>query len=207
MQIIGVVDNRRLTFRGAGAEAVMYSYSTNLDVTYVRIAASDVASALAGIDAAWNRLAPNVAISRRFFDESFNQAYETFASLNQVFRALSLMALAISTAGLVGMATLTVGRRRREIGVRKTFGASTVQMTLMLLKAFARPVVVANVIVWPLAYLAARAYLRAFIDPAALGPGPFVLALAATLGVAWLAVGTQTVRAARLKPADVLRNE
>lgn len=51
----------------------------------------------------------------------------------------------------------------------------------------------------------ARAYLRAFIDPIALGPAPF--ALAATLGIAWLAVGAQTVRAARLKPADVLRNE
>jgi putative ABC transport system permease protein len=207
LQIVGVVEKRRLTFRGAGAEAVMYGFASNLDVTYVRIAASDVAGSLAAIDAAWTRLAPNVAISRRFFDETFDQAYETFARLNQVFRALSLMALAISTAGLVGMAALMVGRRRREIGVRKTFGASTTQITRMLLQAFARPVVVANLIVWPVAYLAARSYLQAFIDPIALGPAPFLLALGATLGVAWLAVGAQTLRAARLKPADVLRNE
>jgi putative ABC transport system permease protein len=207
MQIIGVVENRRLTFRGAGAEAAMYSFGGIRDVTYVRIAARDVGPALAGIDAAWKRLAPNVAISRRFFDEAFNQAYETFARLNQVFRTLSLLALAISTAGLVGMATLTVARRHREIGVRKTFGATVTQITLLLLGAFSRPVVVANVIVWPLAYLTARAYLRAFIDPIALGPAPFVLALVVTVGIAWLAVGAQSVRAARLKPADVLRSE
>jgi putative ABC transport system permease protein len=206
-EIVGVVDNRRLTFRGGGAEGVMYGLGRDLGVTYVRVAASDVGSALASIDSAWKRLAPNVAIDRRFFDETFNQAYETFARLNRVFSALSLMALAISTAGLVGIATLVVGRRRREIGVRKTFGATAGQMTWMLLTAFSRPVVVANLLVWPLAYLAARAYLRAFLDPIALGPAPFLLALAATLGIAWLAVGAQTVRAARLKPADVLHHE
>jgi putative ABC transport system permease protein len=206
-EIVGVVDNRRLTFRGAGAEGVMYGLGRDLEVTYVRVAAGDVGAAVAGIDSVWKRLAPNVAIDRRFFDETFNQAYETFARLNRVFRALSLMALAISIAGLVGIATLIVGRRRREIGVRKTFGATAAQMTFMLLAAFSRPVVVANVLVWPLAYLAARTYLRAFIDPIALGPGPFLLALAATLSIAWLAVGAQTVRAARLKPADVLHRE
>jgi putative ABC transport system permease protein len=205
--IIGVVENRRLTFRGAGAEAVVYGASDNLALTYVRVSKDDLAAALAGIDAVWKRLAPKVAISRRFFDEAFEQAYERFSRLNQVFRALSLMALAISTAGLVGIASLVVGRRRREIGVRKTFGASTAQMTLMLLRAFGRPVVIANVIAWPVAYLAARAYLRAFLDPVALGPAPFLLALVVTLAVAWLAVGAQTVRAARLKPADVLRSE
>jgi putative ABC transport system permease protein len=91
--------------------------------------------------------------------------------------------------------------------VRKTFGASTGQMTLMLLRTFGRPVIVANLIAWPVAYLAARAYLRAFLDPIALGPGPFLLALGGTLALAWLAVGAQTLRAARLKPADVLRSE
>jgi putative ABC transport system permease protein len=205
--IIGVVENRRLTFRGAGAEAVVYGASDDLALTYVRVSKDDVTAALAGIDAVWKRLAPKVAISRRFFDEAFEDAYERFSRLNQVFRALSLMALAISTAGLVGIASLVVARRRREIGVRKTFGASTGQMTLMLLRTFGRPVIVANLIAWPVAYLAARAYLRAFLDPIALGPGPFLLALGGTLALAWLAVGAQTLRAARLKPADVLRSE
>jgi putative ABC transport system permease protein len=206
-EIVGVVENRRLTFRGAGAEAVMYGFSENLGVSYVRLAAADVGRALDGIDAVWSRLAPNVAINRRFFDEEFNRAYETFLRLSQVFRALSLMALAIATAGLVGMATLIARRRRREIGVRKTFGASTAQMVAMLLAAFSRPVVIANAIVWPIAYFAARAYLRAFLDPISLSPLPFLLALIVTLAIAWLAVGAQTVQAARLKPADVLRNE
>jgi putative ABC transport system permease protein len=206
-QIVGVVENRRLTFRGAGAEAAVYGLTAEPTVTYVRVAASEIGAALEGIDRLWSRLAPNVAISRQFFDEAFNQAYERFARLNQVFGALSLMALAISTAGLVGMATLVAGQRRREIGVRKTLGASAARMVRMLLGTFLRPVIIANAIVWPLAYLAAREYLAAFLDPVPLNALPFVLAFGVTLLIAALASGVQTIRAARSKPADVLRNE
>lgn len=85
----------------------------------MRLDANEIGTALERIDALWNRLAPNVAISRQFFDEAFNAAYERFLRLNQMFAALSLIALVISTAGLVGMATLVAGQRRREIGVRK----------------------------------------------------------------------------------------
>ena len=207
MQIVGVVENRRLTFRGAGAVAVMYELTPNGDVTYVRVASDDVGRAVEQIDAAWARLAPHVAISRSFFDETFNRRYETFLRLNHVFGVLSAMAIAISTVGLVGMAALVAARRRREVGVRKAFGASTAQIVRLLAVSFAVPVLVANVVVWPVAYYAARAYLGAFLDPIALTPAPFAFALMATVAIAWLAVGTQTLRAARTVPSRVLRDE
>lgn len=206
-QIIGVVENRRLTFRGGGAEAVSYGLAPEANVTYVRIAASEVAAALESIDTVWSRLAPNVAISRRFFDDAFNQAYERFLRLSQICGALSLMALAIAATGLIGMAGIEAGRRRGEIGVRKALGASSAEMVGLLLRTFVKPIVVANAVVWPLAYFAARAYLAAFLDPIALDAWPFVLALAATLGIAVLAMAAQVLRAARLKPADVLRED
>ena len=71
----------------------------------------------------------------------------------------------------------------------------------------AKPVVIANVIAWPLAYLASQAYLAMFINRIDLTPTPFVLALAATLAIAWIAVGAQAWRAATVRPADVLRYE
>ena len=80
-------------------------------------------------------------------------------------------------------------------------------MTWLLLGAFAAPVVVANVIAWPGAYFAARKYLDFFIEPIALTPLPFLLALLVTVGIACAAVAGQTLRAARIRPADVLRSE
>jgi putative ABC transport system permease protein len=80
-------------------------------------------------------------------------------------------------------------------------------MVAMLLASFSKPVVLANLVAWPLGYIAARAYLDTFQAPIPITPLPFVLSLAITLLIAWLAVGSQTLRAARARPAEVLRYE
>jgi putative ABC transport system permease protein len=94
-----------------------------------------------------------------------------------------------------------------EIGVRKTLGASAPQMVTMLLRGFGLPVLIANVVVWPFAYWAGRSYLDLLVSPIDLTIWPFVFSLVATLGIACVAVAGQTLRAARARPADVLRYE
>ncbi|HUL82681.1 MAG TPA: ABC transporter permease [Gammaproteobacteria bacterium] len=208
LQIIGVVENHRFSFFGfVKATATSYGLATRLDYQVVRVSRDDVAGGLDGIDRTWRALAPNVAISRRFLDEYFNEVYTVYLRLGQVLTALALLAFAISLTGLFGMATLIAGRRRREVGVRKAHGASGARMVAMLLASFSRPVLVANVVAWPLGYIAARAYLDTFQAPIQLTPWPFALSLAITLAIAWLAVGSQTLRAARARPAEVLRYE
>src|SRR5262249_2258609 len=152
---------------------------------------------LKGVDAAWRELAPNVAVNRRFLDEVFEGAYAQYLRINQLFAVLAVMAFVICVAGLFGMAIFVAGRRRREIGVRKTLGASTPRMVTLLLMSFSKPVVVANVIAWAGGYFAARVYLNQFSESIALTPWPFLLSLAITLAIACLAVLGQTVRAAR----------
>src|SRR5262249_23310289 len=152
-------------------------------------------------------LAPNVAIRRRFLDEVFEASYAQYVRVSRLFSTLAVTAFAICIAGLFGMATFVAGRRRREIGVRKTLGGSTAQMITLLLGSFSRPVLVANVVAWPAAYFAARAYLNQFGQSIPLTPWPFAAAFAVTVLIAWLAVAGQTLRAARSTPAEVLRHE
>jgi putative ABC transport system permease protein len=140
-------------------------------------------------------------------DDLFGQTYTLFTNLNRAFLALVFFAFTISIIGLIGMASHIAGKRTHEIGVRKTMGASTSQVLAMLLKDFARPVVIANIIAWPFAYMAARVYLNLFVTRIALTPTPFALSLLITLLVARGAVGAQAWRAARVKPAKVLRYE
>jgi putative ABC transport system permease protein len=205
VRIIGVVADKPLHFRGAGSTANLYLLRTGLNQQLVRLKASDVSGGLAALDALWRRIGPQTSSNRKFMDDLFNQNYENFARISAVFVGLSFLAVLISVTGLFGMAIQVASRRVHEIGVRKSVGARTEQIVAMLLRHFSKPVLVANLLAWPLAYFAAQQYLGIFIHRISLTPIPFVLSLGVALAIAWLSVGSQALRAARVSPATVLR--
>jgi putative ABC transport system permease protein len=207
LQVIGVVADKPLHLRGAGATSNVYWLQPGLNFQIVRIAASDVSGALEAIDATWDRLSPKPTINRDFMDQLFDENYENFARINQVFGGLASVAVLIALIGLFGMAVHVASRRVREIGVRKSIGARTSEIIVMLVRDFSKPVLIANLVAWPLAYLAAQQYLSLFMHRIPLTPMPFALSLVLALAVAWIAVGGQAVRAARVNPANVLRVE
>jgi putative ABC transport system permease protein len=207
VRVLGVVENKPLHLVGAGASANFYLYRGSSNYKLIRLSANDVPGGLAAIDALWKRLAARSPVNRKFMDDLFNQNYENFARLSQAFTGLALVAVVISVIGLTGMAIQVVGRRVHEIGVRKSVGAHTRQIVTMLLTHFSKPVIAANLIAWPLGYLAAQKYLAIFIQRIPLSPLPFLLSVALALAIAWTAVAGQALRAARVSPATVLRSE
>ena len=114
------------------------------------------------------------------------------------------MALFISMVSLLGMAIQVAERRSHEIGVRKTLGATSGVIVGMLLKDFGKPVVVANMVAWPLGYFAAQMYLSVFMHRIPLTPLPFAASLLVSIVIAWLAVGAQALKASQIQPANVL---
>ncbi|HET7924219.1 MAG TPA: FtsX-like permease family protein, partial [Rhodanobacteraceae bacterium] len=129
----------------------------------------------------------------------------TFEIINRVLTGLAAFALLISGIGLFGMASYLAQRRTREIGIRKVQGATPAGILRLLLWDFSKPVVWANLAVWPLVVIALDRYLSLFAERVAITPLPFVLALAATWLLACLAVGACAWRAAKLHPAEALR--
>jgi putative ABC transport system permease protein len=206
-RIIGVVESKPLFLRGFGATSNAYLLGSDMTNQIVRLTADDVSGGLAAIEEVWRALAPQSPLTRRFMDEMFNETYEEFARINQVFVGLAVFAFVISTIGLFGMAVQVAGRRVHEIGVRKSVGARKGQIVMMLLRDFSKPVIVANLIAWPLGFIAAQAYLSVFIQRIGITPLPFVMSLAIVVSIAWGAVGSQALRAARVNPANVLRFE
>jgi putative ABC transport system permease protein len=162
---------------------------------------------LAFVESTWKQLSPNVPLRRVFLDESFERSFRVVPLIRNAFAGLALFAFIISAMGLVGMATHVTARRTREIGVRKTLGASVSRILRQLLRDFSRPVVIANLLIWPLAYMAANGYVQLFAVQAELGIAPFAMGLAITIGIACASVGFQATKAARLNPATVLRHE
>jgi putative ABC transport system permease protein len=207
--VIGVVENANLVpIVVTGSRSTLYRLNHNHETSYfVRISKDNVAAGLAAIDETWRKLSPNVPLKRSFVDEEYEALYKQVTSITLVFRIVALLSLFIGTLGLVGIATHAIAQRTFEIGVRRTFGATGRQVLAMLLTDFSKPILIANLIAWPFAFVAAKAYSSFFADKTTLTLMPFVASLLLGLVIAWLAVLRQATKAARMNPAAVLRHE
>jgi putative ABC transport system permease protein len=207
MRVIGVVENRPLAFLGGVHTGAVYRLGSELGFTIARLSRDDVPGALEEIDGLWGRLAPGVAVSRRFIDEAFQKEYAQFARIATAMTALCSFAVLIAIVGLFAMTQVVVARRSREIAVRKVLGAETPLMVVMMLKGFALLVLAASLAAWPVAYIAMRNYLNRFTSPINLDVTVFATCLLGMLLVASLTVGAQIIAAARLRPSAALRHE
>jgi putative ABC transport system permease protein len=208
VRVIGVTETETTQLQ-PGMMGTMYLFSpaspSGGQYPLIRVARQDVAGAVAAINQVWDSLSPQTPARIRFFDELFEQSYRRYARVGQLFTLLAGAAFAIASIGLLGMAAHAVGRRRHEIGVRKVLGSTSLGIVRLLLVDFSKPILIANLLAWPLAYVAAEAYLASFAHRVTLTPAPFALSLAITLAIAWLAVIGEVLKAASVRPAEVLR--
>jgi putative ABC transport system permease protein len=205
-QIIGVVENKPLGIDDLPATEFRFA-NDGLPYTIARISRDDIAGALASVGELWQRLVPGIALDARLTDDMFEQEYARYSRIAGAFTALCSFAMLIAVIGLFAMAQVVSARRTHEIGVRKTLGAGTLQMVVMLINSLSLPVVAGSFVASLLGFFAMRRYLDGFLSPVELDVAPFAACLLAMLLIASVAVGAQTLRAARATPAQVLRNE
>jgi putative ABC transport system permease protein len=113
----------------------------------------------------------------------------------------------ISCIGLIGLATYATERRIKEVGIRKTVGASVWQIVVLFSSDFSKLVLVANLIAWPVAYLAMSRWLDGFAYRIDLTPLIFIGSGLIALCIAWVTVGGTAAKAASAKPVLALRYE
>ena len=124
MRIIGVVDDKPLDFAGLGASASLFRLGSGMPQVVVRISGKNVSGALEAIRGEWAKLAP-ARFPLFVRGPALCPRLRAVRPGAQAFIGLAVFAFVISTIGLFGMATHVANRRRHEIGVRKTLGAST----------------------------------------------------------------------------------
>ena len=153
------------------------------------------------------KMNPEGEFSYTFMDEAFLEQYQEEERLGEVFTYISFLAIFIACLGLFGLAAFMTNQRRREISIRKTLGASTTGIVLLLSREFTRLVLIAIVLAIPLAYLATTDWLEDFAYRIRLGVGIFLIATLIAISIAFLTVSYQTIKAALVNPADNLRHE
>ena len=118
-----------------------------------------------------------------------------------------LLAVVIACLGLFGLAAFTAERRTKEIGIRKVLGARTRDIVRLLAWQFSKPVIIANLIAWPVAWWVMRDWLNQFDARIDLGPTPFVLAGVLALAIALGTIAGHAIKVARANPIHALRYE
>jgi putative ABC transport system permease protein len=174
---------------------------------FARVRGDDLPGALAALEAAWQRTAPERPFTYYFLDDDLDRLYQTETQWQQVTTFAALFALLIACLGLFGLAAFTAERRTKEIGIRKTLGASVSGLAVFLSKDFLKLVLVANLLAWPAAYVLFQQWLERFAYHIEISWGIFLMAGLAAIGIALVTVSYQTIRAALADPVKSLRYE
>ena len=173
----------------------------------VRTRAGKTREAMAGLEKICKELNPKFPFSYQFSDEEFAKLYKSEEIVSKLSNCFAFLAIFISCLGLFGLATFTAAQRTKEIGVRKVLGATVPSIVAMLSGDFLKIVFLALLIAFPIAWLAMRNWLQHFAYKIDIGWWVFALAGLATVCIAIVTVGYQTLKAALVNPVESLRNE
>ena len=180
-------------------------FYTNIAVRFV----GDPAPVLAAIEALWRETVNTVPFQYHFVDEAMAEEFTEEAATGTLLAFFAGLAVFVACLGLYGLASFTAERRTKEIGVRKVLGAKIIDIVRLLVWQFSKPVLLANLIAWPLAAWGMLTWLEAFpyrLDAWLLLPVSAAAGLLALL-IAWITVGGNAAHVARSKPIEALRYE
>ncbi|MGC8535179.1 MAG: ABC transporter permease [Rhizomicrobium sp.] len=206
-RIVGVVANQHLDGPTMQVDPIIFQYDDLLNELSVRIRPGQTSAAVDAIHRIWRGYAPNSAINARFLDDTFNRLFKAAEKRSHMFAIFVGIAISIACLGLYGLAAFAAQRRTREIGVRKVFGARAGHIVRMLLWQFSVPVLIANLIAWPIAWYYLNNWLEGFAQRIWLNPGYFAGAGLIALLIAWATVIAHARRAANSSPVRALRYE
>ena len=204
---LGVVND--FNFRSLHHEiepCVMFIYNMGNQIS-VKISSHDIPATLKYLETTFERFAPGVPFEYNFVDNAYYQLYNTERISSNAVLFFAILSIFIASMGLFGLVSFMVVQRTKEIGIRKVLGASVSQTMSLLLKEFVALVVLANIIIWPLAYYFMNKWLQDFAYRINMSWWVFALSGGIALLIALATVGFRAIKAATANPVKSLRYE
>ena len=205
--IIGVVKNFNYESLRQNIGPLSFRLGYNRWAAAFKVTAADVKGLISNMERKWKTMAPGMPFSYQFLDEAFDNMYRAEQRVGKVALSFAILAIFIACLGLFGLATYMAEQRTKEIGVRKVLGASVSNIVSMLSKDFAKLVIIAAIIAFPIAWFAMNKWLQDFAYRIDIGWWIFLVAAAITLFIALFTVIFQAIKAAVANPVTSLRTE
>jgi putative ABC transport system permease protein len=173
----------------------------------VRTKTTDMKGLLAGVDKVWREFSPQQTLRYDFLDESFEQMYADVRQTGNIFTSLAILAVCIACLGLFALSAFMAQQRRKEMGIRKVLGASTIQVAGLLSRDFLKLVALAIVIGSPIAGWLMHSWLQDYVYRMTLGAGVFIAAAGTIMAIALLTISWQALKTGTTNPIEALRSE
>jgi hypothetical protein len=207
--IVGVVAN----FHNNGLKdeltaCVLLNASTWLDKANIKFAnGADLSSARAFVESTWKKFYPEGVFNSAFLDDVVARNYTIERLVFKGFFILAILTIFIGSMGLYGLISFMTLRKTKEVGIRKTLGATVAQIVILFVKEFVLLICIAFLLSGPVSYLWLKEWLNGFAYHIEMGAWMFVLGVVTTLIITLLTVSYQSIKAAVVNPVNALRNE
>lgn len=206
--IVGVVkDFHENSLRDPIGPVVMTTTKSRYGIVNLKIDLRRTKSIVAKMTDLWNSYFPDLTFEYGFLDQTIADFYRQENQLATLYKIFSALAIFISCLGLYGLISFIAVQRRKEIGIRKVFGASVQAIVRILSGEFAMLIGIAFLIAAPIAWYSMHLWLQQYTYRITLGAGFFIATILASAAIAWLSIGYTAIRAARANPVDSLRSE
>lgn len=173
----------------------------------IKLSRGKLAEQLAVVEREWKQIAPDYPFTYEFLDETIARQYKAEQNTGILISSFAVLAIVIACLGLLGLTAFMSEQRKKEIGVRKVLGASVSGIIVLLSKDFSRLVLIAFVLVIPVAWYVMNQWLNDFAYKVEVSPLVFITAGIIVLLIAFLSVFYQALKAALVNPSETLRNE
>ena len=208
LKIIGIMKDFNITSMHKAIDPVCFTvmgpgggdqYAT------VRLSGSSINATIREIEQKWLTFTSMQPFQFDFFTDTWNNLYKSEMKTGKIFILFSVLAIFIACIGLLGLVTYITNKRTREIGIRKTYGASITVVLRLLSKEVVFLILLSSLIAYPVAYFGSKFWLEGFASKISVSPLVYISATSIVLVVGWLSISYQTIKASNYNPAKALR--
>lgn len=207
LRIVGVVSNYHFESLHKPIEPLMIVNRNLPHLVTVNYIPGKDQETIQYVEQLWNKYSPNSPLTYKILKEDLKALYSEEARLKRLFQAFTFISVFIACIGLFGLATFSISKKTREIGIRKVLGSSSAGVTSMLVWQFLRMAIISTVIAFPLSWWLVKHWLQNFITPAGQSVEIFILSGALVCTIALLTVIYHSLKAANTNPACILKYE
>ncbi|MEJ1240173.1 ABC transporter permease [Chryseolinea sp. T2] len=211
LEVIGIAKDFNIQSLRQSIQPVMFlhidsKYWGNNRIALVRYETSSFRSLVSSIESRWKQLSP-APFSYTVYNDHLRAQYRQEERIVSLFSIFTVLSIVIAVIGLVGLVAYSAEQRKKEIGIRKVFGATRGGIYVLINRPYVVLLAVSLTVATPLTWYLMQQWLDSFAYSTNISASTFILAGVIELVLALVCVGYLSLRATRLNPSVVLKDE